>query len=59
MRPSTSPYVSPIIKVEKKYSSNRVCVDFWKLNKITKVDPEQMETAKEIISIPFTPCPLS
>ena len=34
MRPLTSPYVS------KKNCSNRVCVDFRKLNKITEVNPE-------------------
>ena len=28
MRPSTSPYVSPIVMVKKKDGSNRVCVDF-------------------------------
>ena len=37
-RPSTLPYVSPIVMV-KMDGSNRVCVDFRKLNKITKVDP--------------------
>ena len=40
VRPSTSPYVSPIVMVKKKDGSNRVCVDFRKLNKITEVDPE-------------------
>ena len=39
VRPSTSPYASPIIMVKKKDGSNRVCVDFRKLNKITEVDP--------------------
>ena len=43
VRPSTSPYVSPIIMVKKKDGSNRVCVDFRKLNKITEVDPEPVE----------------
>ena len=49
VRPSTSPYmyVSPIIMV-KKDGSNRVCVDFRKLNKITKVDPEPMTTAEDL-----------
>ena len=39
MRPSTSPYASPIIMVKKKDGSNRVCVDIRKLNMITEVDP--------------------
>ena len=34
VRPSTSPYASPIVMVKKKDGSNRVCVDFRKLNKI-------------------------
>ena len=48
VRPSTSPYASPIIMVKKKDGSNRVCVDFRKLNKITKVDPEPMTTAEDL-----------
>ena len=48
VRPSTSPYTSPIIMVKKKYGSNRVCVDFRKLYKITKVHPEPMTTAGDL-----------
>ena len=48
VRPSTSPYASPIVMVKKKDGSNRVCVDFRKLNKITKVDPEPMTTAEDL-----------
>ena len=33
MRPLTSPYASPSIMVKKKDGSNRLCVDFRKLNK--------------------------
>ena len=40
VEPSTSLYASPIVMVKKKDGSNRVCVDFRKLNKITEVDPE-------------------
>ena len=47
MRPPTSSYASPIIMVKKKDGSNRVCVDFRKLNKITEVDPEPMMTAED------------
>ena len=45
VRPSTLPYTSPILMVKKKDGSNRVCVDFRKLNKTTEVDPEPMTTA--------------
>ena len=48
VKPSTSPYASPIIMVKKKDGSNRVCVDFRKLNKITEVDPEPMTTAEDL-----------
>ena len=33
---------------KKKDGSNRVCVDFRKLNKITEVDPEPMMTAEDL-----------
>ena len=49
VRPSTSPYASPIVIVKKKDGSNRVCIDFRKLNKITEVDPEPMTTAEDLI----------
>ena len=45
VRPLTSPYASPIVMVKKKDGSNRVCVDFRKLNKIT----ESMTTAEDLI----------
>ena len=48
VRPSTSPYASPIVMVKKKDGSNRVCIDFRKLNKITEVDPEPMTTAEDL-----------
>ena len=48
VRPSTSPYASSVIMVKKKDGSNRVCVDFRKLNKITEVDPEPMTTAEDL-----------
>ena len=48
VRPSTSPYASPIVMVKKKDGSNRVCVDFRKLNKITEEDPEPMTTAEDL-----------
>ena len=48
VRPSTSPYASPIVMVKMKDGSNRVYVDFRKLNKITEVDPEPMTTAEDL-----------
>ena len=34
--------------VQKKDGSNRLCVDFRKLNKITEVDPEPMTMAEDL-----------
>ena len=48
VKPSTWSYASPIVMVKKKDGSNRVCVDFRKLNKITEVDPEPMMTAEDL-----------
>ena len=48
VRPSTSLYTSPIIMVRKKNDSNRVCVDFRKIKKITEVDSEPMTTAEDL-----------
>ena len=53
VRPLTSLYSSPINMVKKKKDgSNRVCVDFQKLNKIIEVDPEPMTTAEDLFQRP-------
>ena len=44
----TSHYRLPIAMVKKKDGSNRVCVDYRKLDKITKVDPEPMTKAEDL-----------
>ena len=48
IRKSTSPYASPIVIVKKKDGSNRICVDYRKLNKITITDPEPMTTTEDL-----------
>ena len=47
-RSSMAHYTSPIVMVKKKSGSNRVCVDFRKLNKITEVGPEPMTMADDL-----------
>ena len=42
IRESTSPYASPVVIVRKKDGSNRICIDYRKLNKLTIFDPEPM-----------------
>ena len=47
IRESSSPYASPVLVVKKKDNTNRVCVDYRKLNyKLTVFDPEPMPTAE-------------
>ena len=48
IRTSASPYACPIVIVKKKDISNRICVDYRKLNKVTVADPEPMKTPKDL-----------
>ena len=48
IRESNSPYASPVVVVKKKDNSNRVCVDYLKLNKLTVFDPEPMPIAEHL-----------
>ena len=42
------PYASPRVVVKKKDGSNRICVDYRKLNWIIVTDPEPMTTAEDL-----------
>ena len=48
MRESSSPYASPLVVVKKKDSSNRMRVDYRKLNLVTVADPAPMTTAEDL-----------
>ena len=48
VRESSSPYASPLVVVKKKDGSNRMCVDYRKLNLITVADPAPMTTAENL-----------
>jgi len=50
IEPSTAPYASPIVVVKKSDGSNRICIDFRKLNKVTFFDPEPMPQMREIFA---------
>ena len=49
VKPSTLPYASPIVIVKKNDGSNKVCVDFRKLNKISKVDPDHHDNSRRSV----------
>ena len=49
IRPSVSPWSSPIIPVRKKDGSVRLCIDFRRLNKEIVPDPYLMPHVEEII----------
>ncbi|GFS11602.1 transposon Ty3-G Gag-Pol polyprotein [Elysia marginata] len=48
IRKSSSPYSSPVVVVKKKDGSNRVCIDYKRLNKITTFDPQPMTPPADI-----------
>nr|XP_034325279.1 uncharacterized protein LOC105323550 isoform X4 [Crassostrea gigas] len=48
IEPSTSPYTSPIVIVKKKDGSNRFCIDFRAINRITVFDAETIPCADDI-----------
>ena len=47
---SNSPYASPIVLVKKKDGSNRFCIDFRKINKVTIFNAEPMPNQDEIFA---------
>ena len=48
VRESSSPYTSPLVVVKKKDGSNRMCVDYRKLNLVTVADPAPVSTAEDL-----------
>jgi len=49
IQPSSSPWSSPIVLVKKKNGKTRFCVDYRKLNKITKRDTYPLPRIDEIL----------
>ena len=50
IEPSTSPYNSPVVLVRKKDNTYRFCIDFRRLNAITKFDTEPMGNQEDLIA---------
>ena len=50
IEPSKSPYCTPVMIANKKDGSNKFCIDFRKLNFITKFDAEPMANADDIMA---------
>jgi hypothetical protein len=48
IKPSQSPFASPIVLVSKKNGDFRMCVDFRKINAITKIDAYPIPNVNEI-----------
>ena len=47
--PSTGPWISPIVLVQKKYGSTRFCVDYRKVNSVTRKDAYPIPKIDEIL----------
>ena len=50
IEPSEAFYASPLVIVKKSDVTNRVCVDYKRLNSITAIDPEPMTMADDIFA---------
>ena len=50
IEPSESPYSSPIVIVKKKDNTNRFCIDFRAINRVTIFDAETIPNADEIFA---------
>ena len=49
IQPSTSPWSSPIVLINKKDGSYRFCIDYRKLNSVTKIDAQPLPRSDDIL----------
>ncbi|XP_060062936.1 uncharacterized protein LOC132543450 [Ylistrum balloti] len=50
IEPSTSPYSAPVVLIKKKDGTNRFCIDFRRLNRVTIFDAEPMPNTEDIFT---------
>ncbi|CAM5160547.1 unnamed protein product, partial [Natator depressus] len=48
-QPPSGPWASPVVLIPKKDASIRLCVDYWRLNAITKFDAYPMPRPDELL----------
>ncbi|GFO06919.1 reverse transcriptase [Plakobranchus ocellatus] len=48
IEPSTSSYCSPIVHVKKKYGSLRLCIDFRRINEVTRFDANNIPLPEDL-----------
>ena len=49
IQPSTSPWSSPIVLLKKKDGSYRFCIDYRKLNSVTKIDAHPLPRVDDLL----------
>ncbi|KAL8558029.1 hypothetical protein ACOMHN_057896 [Nucella lapillus] len=55
IEPSRSPYSAPVVIVRKKSGQHRFCVDYRRLNNVTKVDAEVIPDVEDLFAQISTP----